>query len=32
MRAYARDHNRRLADVAEAAVAGTLEPSAWLPR
>ncbi len=32
MRAYARDHNHRLADVAEAAVAGTLEPSAWLPR
>jgi GAF domain-containing protein len=32
MRAYARDHNRRLSDVAEAAVAGTLESGAWLPR
>ncbi len=32
MRAYARDHNRRLSDVAEAAVSGTLEPRAWLPR
>jgi GAF domain-containing protein len=32
MRAYARDHNSRLADVARAAVAGTLDPDAWLPR
>ncbi len=32
MRAYARDSNRRLSDVARAAVAGTLEPRAWLPR
>jgi len=32
MRAYARDNNRRLSEVAEAAVAGTLEPTAWLAR
>jgi GAF domain-containing protein len=32
MRRYARDHNLRLTDVAEAAVAGTLDPKAWLPR
>jgi GAF domain-containing protein len=29
MRGYARDHNRRLTDVAQAAVDGTLDPSAW---
>jgi len=32
MRAYARDHNLRLTDVAQAAVAGTLDPGAWRPR
>jgi GAF domain-containing protein len=31
MRHYARDHNRRLTDVAEAAVAGALDPAAWQP-
>jgi len=29
LRRYARDHNLRLTDVADAAVAGTLEPGAW---
>jgi GAF domain-containing protein len=29
MRRYARNHNSRLTDVAEAAVAGTLDPIAW---
>jgi GAF domain-containing protein len=29
MRGYARHHNRRLTDVAEAAMDGTLDPSAW---
>jgi GAF domain-containing protein len=32
MRAYARNSNLRLTDVAQAAVAGTLEPQAWGPR
>ena len=31
MRAYARNHNLRLTDVAESAVAGTLDPRAWQP-
>jgi GAF domain-containing protein len=31
MRHYARNHNHRLTDVAEAAVAGTLDPTAWQP-
>ena len=30
MRGYARNNNLRLTDVAEAAVAGTLDPQAWL--
>jgi GAF domain-containing protein len=29
LRTYARDHNLRLSDVAQAAVDGTLDPSAW---
>src|SRR5436190_8163013 len=29
LRAYARNHNRRLTDVAQAAVDGTLDPQAW---
>jgi hypothetical protein len=29
LRAYARNHNRRLTDVAEAAIDGTLDPIAW---
>ena len=29
LRAYARNHNLLLTDVAQAAVAGTLDPSAW---
>jgi AmiR/NasT family two-component response regulator len=29
MRGYARHHNRRLTDVAQAAVDGTLDPRAW---
>ena len=32
LRAYARDGNRRLTDVAQAAIDGTLEPAAWSPR
>ena len=32
MRGYARDRNLRLTDVAQAAVAGTLEPEAWRPQ
>lgn len=31
MRTYARHHNLRLTDVAESAVAGTLDPRAWQP-
>jgi len=31
LRAYARNHNRRLTDVAQAAVNGTLDPQAWAP-
>ncbi len=31
MRAYAREHNLKLTDVAESAVAGTLDPRAWGP-
>ena len=29
LRAYARNHNRRLTDVAQAAIDGTLDPLAW---
>jgi GAF domain-containing protein len=32
LRAYARNHNLRLTDVAQAAVDGTLDPSAWASR
>lgn len=32
LRGYARDHNRRLTEVAHAAVEGTLEPGAWSQR
>jgi GAF domain-containing protein len=32
LRAYARGHNLRLTDVAQAATEGTLDPSAWAPR
>jgi len=32
MRAYARDRNLRLTDVAQSAVAGTLEAAAWRPQ
>jgi GAF domain-containing protein len=31
LRSYARNHNLRLTDVAQAAVDGTLEPRAWAP-
>jgi GAF domain-containing protein len=31
LRAYARNHNLRLTDVAQAAVDGTLDPKAWAP-
>jgi GAF domain-containing protein len=31
LRAYARNHNRRLTDVAQAAIDGTLDPGAWDP-
>jgi len=31
LRAYARNHNRRLTDVALAAIDGTLDPLAWAP-
>jgi GAF domain-containing protein len=31
LRAYARNHNLRLTDVARAAIDGTLDPSAWAP-
>jgi GAF domain-containing protein len=31
LRAHARNHNRRLTDVAQAAVDGTLDPQAWAP-
>ena len=32
LRSYARGHNRRLTDVAQAAVDGTLDPRAWSAR
>jgi hypothetical protein len=31
LRAYARDQNLRLTDVAQAAIDGTLDPHAWAP-
>jgi hypothetical protein len=31
LRAYARNHNLLLTDVAQAAVEGTLDPLAWAP-
>jgi GAF domain-containing protein len=31
LRGYARDHNRRLTDVAQAAIDDTLDPRAWAP-
>ncbi len=31
LRGYARNHNLRLTDVAEAAINGTLDPQAWVP-
>jgi GAF domain-containing protein len=31
LRTYARNHNRRLTDVAKAAIDGTLDPLAWAP-
>ncbi len=31
LRSYARNHNRRLTDVARAAIDGTLDPQAWAP-
>jgi len=31
LRAYARNHNRRLTEVAQAAIEGTLDPQAWAP-
>ena len=31
LRGYARNHNRRLTDVAQAAIDGTLDPLAWAP-
>jgi GAF domain-containing protein len=31
LRAYARNHNLRLTDIAEAAIDGTLDPHAWAP-
>ena len=31
LRSYARDHNRRLTDVAQAAIDATLDPQAWAP-
>ena len=31
LRSYARSHNRRLTDVAQAAIDGTLDPQAWTP-
>jgi GAF domain-containing protein len=31
LRSYARDHNLRLTDIAQAAIDGTLSPSAWAP-
>ena len=31
LRSYARNHNRRLTDVARAAIDGTLDPQAWVP-
>jgi AmiR/NasT family two-component response regulator len=32
LRTYARNHNLRLTDVAQAATEGTLDPSAWAAR
>lgn len=32
LRRYARNHNRRLTAVAQAAIDGTLDPRTWLPR
>jgi GAF domain-containing protein len=32
LRAFARNHNRRLTDIARAAIDGTLDPQAWAPR
>jgi len=31
LRAYARNNNLRLTDVAQAAIDGTLDPQAWAP-
>jgi GAF domain-containing protein len=31
LRAYARNHNRRLTDVAQATIDGTIDPRAWAP-
>ncbi len=31
LRAYARNHNLRLTDVAQTAIDGTLDPPAWAP-
>jgi GAF domain-containing protein len=31
LRSYARNHNRRLTDVARAAIDGTIDPQAWAP-
>jgi AmiR/NasT family two-component response regulator len=31
LRTYARNHNLRLTDVAQAAIDGTLDPRAWTP-
>jgi AmiR/NasT family two-component response regulator len=31
LRTYARNHNLRLTDVAQAAIDGTLDPQAWVP-
>jgi len=31
LRGYARSHNRRLTEVAQAAIDGTLDPRAWAP-
>ena len=31
LRRYARNHNLRLTEVAEAAIVGTLDPGAWAP-
>jgi AmiR/NasT family two-component response regulator len=31
LRGYARNHNLRLTDIAQAAIDGTLDPLAWAP-